>query len=450
MPTATETVTADLASIVGETHVFRDPEICAGFAARGVTPNCAVFPAEPEEVAAILRYASERGLVVIPCRNATKLSIGNPPLKYDIALSLKAMNNVWHYEPSDLTISVEAGMKFGEIQNYVGRNHLWLPLDPEGGARASIGGILATNSAGPLRYAFGAPRDMTLGIKIATAEGKIIKAGGRVVKNVAGYDVSKLMIGSFGTLGVIVEANFKLFPLPSSRASFIFALRSLADVRNLRRELSNSSLPIMRMALLVELAATWVRDEKSFSAAPRSFELWVEAAGSEKVLQRVRLDAEQAAYAAGAKLQEFDEHQASGPWEKIADFRRLAISKQPKGIVVRVSVLASHQEHFVAHANQYASSLNASMACLSQPGVGIVQVSLWGTESLDYNVAIKALVAAAKENGGTLVNVDGEPKALQAIQAWAKCGDDLAVMQKLKKSWDPNNILSPGRFAGGL
>ncbi len=150
-------------------------------------------------------------------------------------------------------------MKLADFQHFVGRRGLWLPLDPAGGSRASIGGILATNSAGPLRLRYGAPRDMVLGMKIATTEGKVIKAGGRVVKNVAGYDLVRLLTGSYGTLGVIIEATFKLFPLPPERATFVFATRTLEIARNLRQRILHSPLEPLRMMLLDAKASTLAR-----------------------------------------------------------------------------------------------------------------------------------------------------------------------------------------------
>src|SRR5438874_271420 len=150
---------------------------------RASRPSHLATQASPKEVAAVLQCAADHELAVLPCRNLTKIGIGHPPRRYDVALSLKEMNRVWYYEPADLVISVEPGMKLGDFQHFVGRHRLWLPLDPAGGARASLGGILAASSSGPLRSAYGTPRDMVLGMKIATTEGNVIKTGGRVGKN---------------------------------------------------------------------------------------------------------------------------------------------------------------------------------------------------------------------------------------------------------------------------
>jgi glycolate oxidase FAD binding subunit len=207
--------------------VVTDPAACALLAVDGKVPNYVLYPDSAEKVAAVLRCAAENDLAVIPCRNGTKLATGSPPRRYDVALSLKEMTRVWHFEAADLTIGLEPGMKFGDFQEFIGRHGLWLPLDPRGGARASIGGIIAANAAGLLRQGFGGPRDMVLGLKIALTDGKIVKTGGRVVKNVAGYDLGKLMVGSYGSLGVIVEANLKLYPKPPERVTFAVRVSTL-------------------------------------------------------------------------------------------------------------------------------------------------------------------------------------------------------------------------------
>src|SRR5256712_11472737 len=269
MTTAVQPAQAGFAAVVGESRVISGAAECAAYAVDGKVPNWVVYPSSAEQVAGVLSHAAELGLAVVPSRNDTKIGIGNPPRRYDVALSLKEMNRVWHYEPDDLTITVEAGMKLGDLQHFLARRRLWLPLDPPGGPRASLGGILATNSAGALRLPYGSPRDLGPGMKIANTEGKLIKAGGRVVKNVAGYDLVKLLIGSYGTLGVIVEASLKLFPLPAERATFVASIRGLDSARELRRKILNSPLQPLRMALLDATAASISRAGPSLDTRSR-------------------------------------------------------------------------------------------------------------------------------------------------------------------------------------
>src|SRR3990170_7695424 len=198
-------VVSQLESIVGREGVLG---ATATFAVDGLTPQAAVAPASYEQVAAVMRYSYAEGLAVIPWGGGTYIHAGNIPARYDIALGLSRLNAVVEHEPADLTATVQAGMTLSELQRHLGGAGQLLPLDPPGGERATIGGILAANASGPWRHAFGSARDMTIGLRVITAEGRITRAGGRVVKNVAGYDLCKLYIGSLGTLGVIVEATF--------------------------------------------------------------------------------------------------------------------------------------------------------------------------------------------------------------------------------------------------
>src|SRR3990172_741034 len=188
-----------LESIVGAKGLL-PPERPDAFAVDGLTPQAAVAPASYEQAAEVMRYAHAEGLAVIPWGGGTHIHVGNLPRRYDIALSLSRLNAVVEHEPADLTTTVQAGMTLSELQGRLGAAGQLLPLDPPGGERATIGGILATNASGPWRHAFGGARDMTIGLRVVTAEGRITRAGGRVVKNVAGYDLCKLYIGSLGTL----------------------------------------------------------------------------------------------------------------------------------------------------------------------------------------------------------------------------------------------------------
>ncbi len=397
-----------------------------------------VAPDSAEQVAEVLKCAAACGLGVIPVRNGTKLGIGNPPRRYDLALSLKSLNRVWHYEPADLTVTVEPGMKLGDFQHFLARDGLWLPLDPRGGAQASIGGTLAANAAGPLRARYGAPRDMVLGMKIATADGKIIKAGGRVVKNVAGYDLGKLLIGSFGTLGVIVEASFKLYPRPGARATFLLSLQSLEAVRHLRRAIFGSPLDPLRMALLDRAAGQLVVGA-GFKPAPTNsapLEFWIEAGGSERVLARYSRDLEDRAKEAGARMENAEG--ADSAWDRIADFARVVAESLPDSVVLRASLPLLND-----------TKVRASV---SQPGTGVVSLVLpaEGTRDLAVASEVAKLRDLAEALAGALVVEHCLPELKPQLYAWGRPGSDFEMMRKMKATWDPQGILSPGRFVGGI
>jgi len=471
-------IQADFASIVGDARVITDPAVCAGFAIDGITPHSVVYPTRAEEAAEVLRCAAAHDLVVIPCRNATKLDIGASPRRYDVALSLKDMNQVWYYEPDDLVVSVEPGMKFGDLQHFLARHRLWIPLDPGGGERASVGGILAANAAGPLRLQYGGPRDMVLGMKIATPEGRIVKTGGRVVKNVAGYDLAKLVIGSYGTLGVIVEATFKLYPQVANRVTWAIEPIALETAREIRRELLRSPLRPLRLVLLNHATRRHLADATSSPRLVTSSEvnlaLWIEAGGSDRVLARYTDELGVLAAKHGAPLHKLDRDAAGETWERIADFGSGLTREQQAPLVVRAALPIASCEEFLERAEKESRLGGFETAGLVQLGVGVVDLGIGlnasGSANTDpeprgdgvqpqaqapgsrYPAAtiIERLRQAAITLGGTLVVTHCPAELKSKLDVWGPPGDDFEVMRKLKMAWDPKSTLSPGRFIGGL
>ena len=440
-----------LAMLVGESRVVSDPVACAALAVDGKIAACIVYPPSADKVAAVLKYAAEQNLTVIPCRNGTKLSVGNSPRRYDLALSLKEMNQVWHFEPADLTMSVEPGIKFGNLQDFLARHGLWLPLDPPGGCRASLGGILATNAAGPLRLRYGAPRDMVVGMKIATSEGKVIQTGGRVVKNVAGYDLGKLLIGSFGTLGVIVEANLKLFPLPAQRSTFVLRAGTLGIARDLRRKILHSPLEPMRMVVLDTSAATLLRAEALQKAESEEPELLLEFGGSARVVERCEREVNELGRGAGSRVSRWEAAEAETRWARLADLQGWFAPRYPALTVLKAVLPIAASEEFMSRAQQEAAADKTDSAAVAQVGVGIVHVCLL-EQQLSPGTAglIGRLRQAAEDLGGRLIIERCPPELKQKVDVWGPAGDDFEAMRKLKAAWDPKGILSPGRFVGGL
>jgi glycolate oxidase FAD binding subunit len=448
---AVESLQTEFVAIVGASRVVTDPTACAALGVDGKTPQCVVYPPSAEAVAAVLRCAAEHDLAVIPCRNATKLAVGNPPRRYDVALSLKEMNRVWHYEPADLTVTAEPGMKFGDFQHFVGRDGLWLPLDPPGGARASLGGVVATNACGPLRLAFGAPRDIVLGMKIATVEGKVLKAGGRVVKNVTGYDTGKLLIGSYGTLGVIVEMSFKLFPLPPARATFVMSTGTLGIARDLRRRILQSPLTPLRMVLLDAAAARLARQGTALAADSHEPELWIEFGGSARVLARCARELEQHEKAAGVVVERVDADTGDPAWERLTDLHSWAPALDAKVVILKVTLPDSSSEEWVSCAHQEAASEKAKLATFAQLGVGIVHGCFLNEIAVPTLVGlVNRLRERARALGGALIVERCPAELKEQLDVWGTPQDDLGIMRKLKATWDPKGTLAPGRFLGRL
>jgi glycolate oxidase FAD binding subunit len=446
--TAVEIVTSALAALVGESHVTRDSAACEALAVGGKVPRHIVDPPTSEAVAAVLKFAADHDLGVIPFGAGSKLALGNPPRRYDLALSLKQLNHVWHYEPADLTISVEAGMLLADLQEFLSRDGLWLPLDPCGGACATIGGILATNSAGPLRLRFGSARDMVLGIKVATTEGKLIKSGGRVVKNVAGYDLCKLLVGSYGTLGVIVEASLKLFPRPAGRATWVLEAGTLGQARELRRRILNSPLEPLRMVLLNSLASSLLQNG-SDSEDGHGLELWVEVGGSPRILERYARDLAELGRSVGIHSRWVSEPMAESYWHRLINFEQLFTGFSP--VILKATLPMASCEQFLSLAQQGAEGEDVKMAGIAQTGIGIVHLGLLGGKLATVAHRLVTNTRKAAEGLGGALVVEQCPKGFNAEwDVWGSAGDAFQAMRGLKAAWDPRGILAPGRFVGGI
>ena len=190
-------------------------------AVEGVVPRIVVEPASGEAVGAVLEWASREKLCVLVRGSGTKIGWGPAPRQIDVLMSTARLNAVVAHRHGDLTATIQAGATLGDVNRALAQHRQWIPLDPLSADRATIGGLVATNDSGPRRHRYGAPRDLIIGVEFARADGRLAKGGGIVVKNVAGYDLPRLLTGSFGSLGVIVTATFKLYPLTAASRTLV-------------------------------------------------------------------------------------------------------------------------------------------------------------------------------------------------------------------------------------
>jgi glycolate oxidase FAD binding subunit len=449
MATVVDAAVTTFSSLLGPGKVKSDEPTRKNFALGNLLPDCVVSPGSKEEVASALRRAAEMNLAVVPCRNGTKLDVGNPPRRYDVALSLREMNRIWHYEPKDLTVSVEAGMKLADFQRFVGRADLRLPLDPPFEAKASIGGILATNSSGRSRLHYGQARDMTIGMSVATVEGKLIKTGGRVVKNVTGYDLAKLFIGSFGTLGVITEASFKLYPVPPVRQTFRIGFRELFQVRSFRGRLAASPLAPSALEFVDERAAELALKELGFLKSPEGPELWIEVGGVDRVVTRAEKELAAMAAESGADLEKVETGRAARAWSRLREFRDWLAEAYPEAILLRAALPLQTSEEFIARSDFLVESARAQGAVFAHIGSGIVHVWLFEVSAEAVGL-VQRIREAAERMDGSLVVERASAEIKAQVDVWGEVGDSLDVMRRMKSDWDPKNTLSPGRFVGGI
>jgi len=222
----------------------------AAYRVAGADPTAAVVPREEADVSRTLALAFREGLGVVPWGGGAHQSLGRPPSRYDVALDLSRMNRVVAYEPADMTATVQAGIRLTDLQQHLGTANQFWPLDPPLADRATVGGIVAASLAGPLRCRYGSVRDLVLGVRVAHADGTVTKAGSRVVKNATAYDVTKLYTGSYGTLGVLLEATLRLQPRPAVERGWLLRGTTIERCHDAAMRILGSYLAPNRVELL--------------------------------------------------------------------------------------------------------------------------------------------------------------------------------------------------------
>jgi glycolate dehydrogenase FAD-binding subunit len=387
-------------------------------------------------VSRILALAHAERLAVSPRGSGSALALGNPPRRLDLVVDLARLHAVADYVPEDMVASVEAGTSLAALGRQLAERGQMLALDPLGGSSRSIGGILATNASGPLRVRYGTARDLTLGVRFVQADGTITWGGAKVVKSVTGYDVPKLMVGSLGTLGIIVGATLRLHPLPPARGSWLFAWHARDATDGFLASLMASSLEPDRVALLNGKAS------RAYGCAGDTLAVLVSIGSVDEAVSSQGHAMSELARTHGAEAQELP----VSCWERLGAVLTgdvsLRVSSEPKRVVFWLGEL-----------ERFASGLGLGVSAVAQAGNGVMQAALRGEVSsaaLDGGL-LRPLREALAPEGGSVV-VERAPSSLKAhCDVWGPITtDSLAIMSRLKKQFDPDGNLNPGRFVGGL
>lgn len=399
----------------------------AGDKIGGRTPLAVLEPGAPAIVGEMLRWADGEGLAVVPRGAGTKLAWGAAPSRADVILSTTRLSTPIDHCAGDLTATVPAGVPLARVNALLGRERQWLPLDPPAGDRATIGGILATNDSGPRRQKYGAPRDLIIGVELALVDGRTAKAGGRVVKNVAGYDLSRLLCGSFGTLAVITGATFKLSPLPAASRTVIATIATT-------RQLTTLTLALMA----TPLAPSAVECDWPAKRMLIRFET-VEAAASRQAAAVCELCTRHGAEASLlAGDAEADAWSRYGPSVPDAD-----------DTVVKMAVLTSEIGALVDAVESTCAARSVGYRVTGRAAVGVLLLTLTGNPQHHPGI-VADLRRAAAGRGGSAVIVSSTATVLAGVDPWGDLGDGFRVMQAVKARFDPNRTLNPGRGPGGL
>ena len=392
------------------------------YAIDGAMPRFAQQPRTREDVASLLASATTAGLAVVPQGRRTALELGRPLDRYDVALDLRGLDRTVAYEPRDLTVTVEAGVTLRALHALLAEHGQYLPADPPPGDDVTVGGLLATARPGAWRGHLPSARDLVIGMAVALPDGSLVRSGGRVVKNVSGYDLHRLHTGALGTLGVIVEAAFKLMPLPPATRSFAIERPSVRDAARLALALRDARLPARALTVLAPEAA-------SLAGLPEAPHVLLELAGYEAAIE-----------AATRRIEDVSTRSGEGVTGAPPDAwgRLRALAGEQAGVVLRLGVPATR----IAATIEAARGLGA--AAWGHVAAGSVLVHAPTIEV----ASVRVLRRNVEATGGFLVIESGPPGLRAAVDPLG--GGERELVRALKQQFDPAGTLSPGRWEAGL
>ena len=419
------------------------------YAVDGLSPETLLRPGDIRELGSFLAYLSGQSLATVPWGGGTRMTLGNPVRRLDAVVDLSGMNNVVAHNPGDLTLTVEAGITLENLQETLAPHGQFLALDAPVPQRATIGGTLASGASGLLRWQYGNARDLVIGMKVAMANGAVVKSGGEVVKNVSGYDMARLHLGGLGTLGIIGEVSFKLTPLPRQERTLVASFASMENCIGAGVDIFQShATPLSLTAFDASVnRRSWALD------ADASCYVGVRLGGRPRSLERQLRDCAELCREAGAvEVDTIEGDAAARFWRKLADF---GWDEETAPLAAaRTSVLPTAVGSLLNSLATPGPDGSELPAVIAQPGYG--GLSLFWFEEEDGRLgetvvkAVSNARASVHAAGGRLVIERCPPSVKAALDVWDEVGESIGVMRRMKEQYDPGSILNPGRFAGGI
>ena len=431
----------------------------------GISPVDVVAPSTEEELRDIVASANDDGLGIIPWGGGTRAALGNTPERPCLVLDMTNLNRVVSHNYADLTASFQAGANFGFVSEILAQQGQFLPVDPPIPGRATVGGTLAAAVSGPLKWHFGHPRDTVIGMKVVQPDGAITKSGGQVVKNVSGYDMSRLHIGGIGSLGIILEASFKLTPIPMYERTLIASFDSVEDVVDASMRVFNSF--VMPLAMIVFDPRVASRTGLDESVARH--QLAVRLGGRPRTLARQVDEISSIFDTAGASFRRESEGPSPSVWRPLSDF---GWSPEAAPILnIRITALPSQICDILKMISRLRDS-DLEPATLAEPGFGTVEASWFASSDVSRHSResgnprrgsplgnpeagtltdiITCLRNYVSQLGGTAVVQRCPPDVKARVDVWGEDHPGIDVMRRMKRLYDPNGIMNPGRFVGRI
>ncbi len=427
------------ALVTADTDTLRD------YAIDGMLPRLLIQPTSVDALSQVVAFANQHNLSIVARGGGSRMNLGGLAEHIDILVETNQLDHLLEHEGPDLTCHVEAGMTLATLQKALARQGQRLSLDPPDAEQSTIGGILASNASGPKRLRYGTARDLLIGLRVVQASGDIARSGGRVVKNVAGYDLNKLYIGSLGTLGIIVEANFKLHPLPAAERTLLLTYTNVQDAMQTVLAIIGSQLTPGALELIDTDAANDISDFFGLRLPTSGYTLAVNFEGSNLTIDRqmheTRLLARHQNALMGEDLQGEVQQRF---WQVIREHMQGTLT-------CKVALLPAQITIYLQQLEQVCRRHNLDAATIAHAGNGILYIELRPADAVPRLVeAIAELRTSAREMRGSLVIERCPVELKRRVSIWGEPGADFAMMQRLKQQFDPKRTFVGGRFLGGL
>jgi glycolate dehydrogenase FAD-binding subunit len=443
-----------LEKIVGAEHVGVAPTATLKFSVDGVLPGIVVRPGTQDEVSKVLAACAAANAAVIPWGGGTAMGLGNRPRRADVVMPLDRLDRIVEFDAANLCVTVEAGVKLAVLQTTLAQKKEILPLDPPADTKVTAGGLVAANLSGPSRLLYGTARDWVLGMRVALPDGERVHCGGKVIKNVSGYDMNKLFIGSLGTLGIITEVTFKLLPLPAMRAGVVGLFPDLAQATGVVSQTLESVLLPEALDLLDPEAVTLLAPRLGLEAPAGAYGLAVALAGSRETVERQVRDFSALFRDARGRATPLPDGRSVLAWDAIRNVFGLLPVPPAVRVLCKIAVPIGRTGELFASAGALGRRHGLHAAVAAHAGSGIVWACyLVGPKALPEAVVADALEGLRREAEGaegSLVLQDAPASLKARVDTWGKPRDGFGVMQRLKAEFDPRGLCNPGRFLGGL
>ena len=458
-PVLASSIAARFENVVGNAFVRTEPAALADYAVDGVMPAAAVLPENAEQAAEIVKIAVQEKFAVIPFGARTALGIGMPPSRYDAALDMTRVRGIAHYDPGDLTISVNAGTRLVELAKTLAGKNQFLPLTVPFFEDATVGGAIASGLDSPLRHSYGTARDFVIGAEFVDGTGALAKSGGRVVKNVTGYDFHKLLSGSLGSLAVITRLNFRTFPVQPSCRGFLASFTDEIHALTFIKDLAASPLsPTLVEAISPEFSKLFLEDKSPVASLRLDVQAWTVCVGFEgnnEVCERYARDLGRLAQIASVQNAiSLHDSQFLSLLEILREAPASMSRVTSRSVLFRFAALPGRVAHLLRALRSFANSSWLPSAVLIRSG-SIIYLAILPREGDE--TAATQIAYFWKSVGSLRAQLEFNAQIVFCPTEWklelaadARAPESLELHRRVKKAFDPNGTFANGRFVGGF